>query len=67
LASDAFITPNPYDYISVTCGYNYDKAYDKSKIIEYEALLDTIFPTKANKEYYLEGLATGGVNAAGVS
>jgi len=59
LASDTFIIPNPYDYISVTCGYNYDETYEKSKIVEYEALLDTIFPTKANKEYYLECLATG--------
>jgi phage/plasmid-associated DNA primase len=59
LACDAIIEPNPYDYISITCGYNYNEHYDTNKIIEYSALLDTIFPNKANKEYYLECLATG--------
>jgi phage/plasmid-associated DNA primase len=59
LANDAFIEPNPYDYISITCGYNYDDNYDLNKIVEYDALLDTIFPNKANKHYYLECLATG--------
>ena len=59
LACDAIIEPNPYDYISITCGYNYNEYYDSNKIIEYSALLDTIFPNKANKEYYLECLATG--------
>ena len=59
LASDNFIEANPYDYISITCGYNYDEHYDTHKIYEYEALLDTIFPNQANKHYYLECLATG--------
>jgi len=59
LASDAFIEANPHDYISVTCGYNYDEHYDTNNIKEYDALLDTIFPTKANNAFYLECLATG--------
>lgn len=59
LESDAFIEANPYDYISVTCGYNYDAHYDMNKIKEYDALLDTIFPNQANKHYYLECLSTG--------
>jgi phage/plasmid-associated DNA primase len=59
LESESFIVPNPYDYISVTCGYNYDENYDTNKINEYDSILDTIFPNQANKHYYLECLATG--------
>ena len=59
LANNLFIEPNPYDYISKTCGYDYDDCYDMNKVKEYDALLDTIFPNKDNKNYYLECLSTG--------
>ena len=59
LANNTIIDPNPFDYISVTCGYNYDTNYDANKITEFDAILDTIFPNKENKYYYLECLATG--------
>lgn len=59
LANDSFIDPNPYDYISITCGYDYDDNYDINKVKEYDTLLDTIFPNKDNKNYYLECLSTG--------
>jgi len=59
LANDSLIEPNQYDYISITCGYDYDDNYDINKVKEYDALLDTIFPNKDNKNYYLECLSTG--------
>jgi phage/plasmid-associated DNA primase len=59
LSLDSIIEPNLYDYISITCGYDYDTNYDKNKIKEYDALLDTIFPNIDNKNYYLDCLSTG--------
>ena len=59
LSLDAIVEPNMYEYISITCGYNYDTTYDKNKIKEYDALLDTIFPNIDNKNYYLDCLSTG--------
>lgn len=50
---------NPNDYISQTCGYEYNDFYSKSNVDELEKLLDTIFPNPLVKEYYLTILSTG--------
>ena len=54
------IKPNKYDYISLTCGYNYETPDNSNKHkIEYEQLLSTIFPDPDVKEYYMYCLCTG--------
>ena len=50
---------NPNDFISQTCGYDYNEFYPKKKVDELDKLLDTIFPNKSVKDYYLTILSTG--------
>jgi phage/plasmid-associated DNA primase len=55
-----FIEPIATQYISLTCGYDYDETTDQTdKIIEYHKLLDTIFPQPEIKNLYLTILSTG--------
>jgi phage/plasmid-associated DNA primase len=54
-----FVHPNHLDYISLTTGYDYEDNYDKSKIDELDKLIDTIFPEKDVKDFYLCILSTG--------
>ncbi len=52
------ITPNPEDYITMSCGYDY-KPINASELKELEQIIDSIFPNKNIKSHYLEILATG--------
>lgn len=54
-----FVEPNPKFYISKSCGYDYDFDYDKNKVIELNTILNSIFPDKSVRDYYLTTLATG--------
>ena len=51
--------PNPYDYLTVSCGYDYIEYYDENNIIELNNIIDTIFTKPDVKNYYLECLSTG--------
>jgi P4 family phage/plasmid primase-like protien len=59
LALGEVIRPDKYDYISNTCGYEFDPKFDKANIEEFDKILDTIFPNPDNKNYYLCALSTG--------
>lgn len=59
LALGEVIKPDKYDYISNTCGYEFDPRFDKANIEEFDKILDTIFPNPDNKDYYLYALSTG--------
>ena len=61
LKTHTFIKPNPYDYIQLTCGYDYDDNLDNDKVleIELENLITTIFPDEEEKQLYLTILSTG--------
>lgn len=59
LKQGEFITPQPKFYITKTAGYNYEKDYDNNLETELDAIIDTIFPDKEVKEYYLIILSTG--------
>ncbi len=59
LEHNCFIDPSPEQYISKSCNYNYDDTYDLNNKIELETLLNSIFPNKDIKDYYLTYLATG--------
>jgi hypothetical protein len=52
------ITPNPEDYLSISCGYNWEKE-DLVKINSLNDLLNGIFPDITIKHHYLEILSTG--------
>jgi len=51
--------PSPSYYIKTTCGFNYENNYPKTYINKLDKLLDTIFPIKEVKDYYLSILSTG--------
>jgi phage/plasmid-associated DNA primase len=60
LKTNDFIKQVDYDlYIKQTTGYDWVKNYQQQKIDKLDKLLDTIFPNKGTKEYYLSVLATG--------
>ena len=49
------IDGSPEQYITLHTGYDYDEKYDINKKVqeELDALLDTIFPDKSVKDFYL--------------
>jgi len=52
------VTPNPEDYLTISCGYNWEeKDANKEKVLQ--DLLSGIFPDESLKHHYLEILATG--------
>ena len=59
LKLNKFVENDPLFYITKTSGYSYDFSYSKDKIKVLDELIDTIFPDKDVKEYYLGILATG--------
>ena len=59
LKQECWITPNYRDYNSLTTGYNwneYELGLKKSRLLK---LIDTIFPDKRIRDYYMTALATG--------
>jgi hypothetical protein len=52
------ITPNPEDYLSISCGYNWEEK-DPTKIKTLLELLYGIFPDDLTRHHYLEILSTG--------
>ena len=52
------ITPNPEDYLSISCGYNWEQ-YDPVKEKTLLELLYGIFPDDLVRHHYLEILSTG--------
>jgi hypothetical protein len=52
------ITPNPEDYLTISCGYNWEEK-DKIKVDFLNLTLNGIFPDELLKHHYLEILATG--------
>ena len=59
LKLNKFVEHNPLFYITKTSGYLYDFSYSKDNIKVLDELIDTIFPDKEVKEYYLGILSTG--------
>lgn len=53
------IHPNKDDYLSITCGYDYDDNYDPNLIVELNKIISTILFDKELKDYYMSVLATG--------
>ena len=53
-----FIKPNYLDYISITCGYDYDDYEDPNWVTELDGIINTIFTNPELKDYYLECLST---------
>ena len=66
LKTHSLIDGSPEQYITLHTGYDYDEKYDINKKVqeELDALLDTIFPDKSVKDFYLSCLSLGlvGVN-----
>jgi len=60
LKSHTFISPNPYDYISLTTGYDYIDNLDEDKKLEteLEKLISSILPDEDEKKLYMTILAT---------
>jgi phage/plasmid-associated DNA primase len=52
------ITPNPDDYLTISCGYEWTPK-DEAKIKVLNDILNVIFPDQEVKLHYLEILATG--------
>ena len=52
LKSHTFISPNPYDYISLTTGYDYIDNLDEDKKLEteLEKLISSILPDEDEKK-----------------
>jgi P4 family phage/plasmid primase-like protien len=59
LKKGCFIKPCYKDYISITCGFDYDEFEDKNRVCELDLIINTIFTNPELKEYYLETLSTG--------
>jgi hypothetical protein len=59
LNKKCFVEPDPSQYISKSCGYDYNDTYDKKYITELSNVIDSVFPNKEIKEYYLTYLSTG--------
>ena len=56
---NSFVEPHPEQYISYTSGFDYDENYDEKYNDELDKIIDSIFPNKENKDFYLSVLATG--------
>jgi phage/plasmid-associated DNA primase len=59
LDAGIFIEACPEHYISNTCGYAYEDAYDSNQVTILTDILHSIFPDEKVLEYYLSILATG--------
>ena len=59
LKKGAFTKPDYKDYISITCGYDYDDYKDKNVEKELDNIINTIFTNSEVKDYYLSCLCTG--------
>lgn len=60
LRTNNFIENPEYDlYIKSTTGYDWIKNYQQEKVDKLNKLIDTIFPNKDTKKYYLTILSTG--------
>jgi P4 family phage/plasmid primase-like protien len=55
----SFVSPNFEDYISITTGYDYNDSYDQNNIKELDLFIDTIFPEKDLKSFYMCVLSSG--------
>lgn len=53
------IPPNKDDYLSITCGYDYNDNYDKTLITELKTIISTILFRDDVRDYYLTFLSTG--------
>jgi len=60
LQTHQFIQPNPFDYISLTTGYDYEDNLDEDKALEkeLETLISSIFPDENEKKLYMTILST---------
>jgi phage/plasmid-associated DNA primase len=52
------IEPSPEDFMTISCGYNYEEL-DKVSMNDLDDIINSIFPNKQVKEHYLEALSTG--------
>lgn len=52
------VKPDPEDYISISCGYDYETEKPE-KMKDLTDIIDTMFPDATVKDHYLEILATG--------
>jgi len=60
LKTSSFIESNPEDYLTLSCGYEYDDNYELEKNKEeLFAIIDQIFPNKDVRDFHLECLSTG--------
>lgn len=59
LIKHEFRTAKPTDYISMTCGYDYEPIIDPIKREELENLLETIIPNEENRRLLLQTLSAG--------
>jgi len=58
LKQNKFIKPSYEQYISKTCGYNYNEFIKKEDIEHLDYQLNLIFPQEEVREYYLTALST---------
>ena len=54
-----FVKPKYMQYISMTTGWDWCDYYQKTEVDELDRIINTIFPIKDVKEYYLTALSTG--------
>jgi len=59
LETNAFVEPEPEQYISKTAGYDYNFEYLTTHTEELNDFIDNIFADRDVKDYYLSVLATG--------
>lgn len=59
LKTNAFVSADYAQYIKTTCGYDHSPYYPAEKVQTLRALIDTIFPDPAVRDYYLTALASG--------
>lgn len=59
LEDGKFITPRHDQYISLTTGWKWSHGYDPNNKKELTKILDTIFPRKEERDFYLQVLSTG--------
>ena len=59
LQKNTFVKPEPSQWIHTTCGYDYDEHYSQQRVDTMRSIMQSIFPDKAVRDYYLSVLATG--------